>query len=158
MGSGYIGTKVDGFRARIRRFLAKENGMESQGHQTIIHIDLRDDGAIKQRSYSLKETLTLCRLDSHALWSRSVSEFADFWRADNHQETVYEPGKRGRKNRPDPRYHPEHVEYMLAAINGLMTETEARDLWNLRKGMIRDDLTSRALSLAIPRRRQKRKD
>lgn len=131
--------------------------VETSERQTVIHINLRDDNPAKQQSYSLKEMLTICRLDSHAFWNLSHGDFSDFWRADNHKETVYEPGKRGRKNRPDPRFHYEHVEYMVAVINGLMTEPEALDLWNLRKGMIRDELTARALSLATGRRKGTRK-
>lgn len=122
--------------------------VETSDRQTVININLRDGNPAKQQSLSLKDILAICRIDTHTHWKLMHGEFADFWRADNHKETIYEPGKRGRKNRPDPRYHHEHVEYMVAVITGLMTADVARDLWILRKGMIRDELTSRALSLA----------
>lgn len=125
--------------------------VESPERQTVIHVNIGDNKPTNQQSYSLKEVLGICRLDQHVFWNLSHGEFADFWRADNHRETIHEPGKPGRKKRPDPRFHPEHVEYMVVVINGIMTNAEARDLWNLRKGMIRSELTARALSLTTRR-------
>lgn len=120
----------------------------AMGHseaQTIIYIDLRDDNPTKQRSYSLKEMLSICRLSSTSHFEKTQdAKFGGFWKADN-------DGVKGAR----PRFHFEHVEYMVAVINGLMTEAEAIDLWNLRKGMIRDELTSRAISLTT---RRKKKD
>ena len=96
-------------------------------------------------------------IKTRGFWERQHGEFAEFWRADNHTETVYEPGRPGRKKRPDPRFAPEHVEYMVAVINGIFTEPEARDLWNLRKNMIRSKLTGGALTLAGGRGKGARK-
>ncbi len=110
-------------------------------HPTVIHINLPEASPKRQQSYSLKETQAVCRMSNTSHFEKASDEkFGDFWKADNH-------GVKG----AHPRFHHEHVEYMVAVINGIMTEAEALDLWVLRKSMIRDELTSRALSLATGR-------
>lgn len=130
---------------------------ETLERQTVIHIHLPGDDQVKQRSFSQKEMRKICRLDNRAYWSLSHGEFADFWRADNHKETIHEPGKRGRKKRPDPRFDIEHVDYMVRVVNGLLTEPEASDLWSMRKKMIKGELTSRALPLRTNAKRSSKK-
>ncbi len=115
-------------------------------HPTVIHINLPEASPKRQRSYSLKETQAICRLSNTGHFEKASDEkFGDFWKADNHSVKGVHP-----------RFHYEHVEYMVAVINGIMTEEEALDLWNLRKSMIRDELTSRALSLATGRGKGKK--
>ncbi len=115
--------------------------------QTVIHINLPDTTPKSQRSYSLKEAQTVCRLSNTSHFEKASDEtFGDFWKADNH-------GVKG----AHPRFHHEHVEYMVAVINGIFTEPEARDLWNLRKNMIRSKLTGGALTLAGGRGKGARK-
>lgn len=111
----------------------------------------------KRESYFLKEVLEICRIDSSVYHNKLCrGEFRDFWRADNHKETIYEPGRRGRKRRPEPRFHPEHVEYMLQVVNGLMSERDALDWWTRRKSTIPSQLTARALAPIEQRKRGKK--
>ena len=116
--------------------------VDTPERQTVIHIDFRDDNPTKQRSYSLKEMQAICRLSNTSHYEKTQDEkYGDFWKADND----------GVKS-AHPRFHYEHVEYMVAVVNGIMTEAEALDLWNLRREMIRDELTARAL---MPKRERK---
>lgn len=42
---------------------------------------------------------------------------------------------------------------MVAVVNGIMSEAEAKDLWFLRREMIRNELTARALMPNVKARR-----
>ncbi len=124
-----------------------------------IHIN---DPAKPQRSYSLGEAREICRLDARAYWERAHGKFADFWRADNRTAAdtaaPAETGvrRRGRKKGfISPRFHAEHVDYMVAVINGLMPEAEAQDLWNLRRKAIPDELRRKALEPMMTTKRRR---
>ena len=108
--------------------------------KTELHVDLSETDPLAQRSFSLKEVLAICQLDDAGYQEKKVSPF---WLPDNH-------GVKG----AHPRFHHEHVTYMILVTKGLMGEGAATDLWNFRKQMIRDDLTSRAIVLATGRRRK----
>ena len=102
--------------------------------------------ALKRESYFLNEVRDILNIDPNSYWERTRGEFAELWLADNHEKPVYEPGRRGRKKRPVPRFDPEHIEFMKMAINGLMPEAEARDLWIIRKKAIPNEVRARTLA------------
>lgn len=121
--------------------------VESAERQTVIHINFQDASPTRQQSYSLKEVQQICRLSNSSYFERTKGEHGKFWEADNYGINNY-----------NPRFHCEHVEYMVAVVNGLMTVAEAADLWALRREMIRDELTARALApVAKPVRGKKAK-
>lgn len=128
---------------------------ETTDRQTIINITIEGEPQ-KQRSFSLKEACEICRISPTVYKDKARGASADFWKADNHKESTFEPGKKGRKRRPCPRFHHEHVEYMAAVVNGLLTEKEAADLWNTRRNNIRNELNARALAPSITPRRERR--
>lgn len=103
----------------------------------IVNIDLRDTGPVKQKSFTIGEMRKICRLDKTSHWELCQGTHGDFWKG-------------------DPRVHPEHLEYMLAVVNGILTEQEASDLWALRRPMIKDELSNRALAGRLTARSKKK--
>lgn len=116
-----------------------------------------DDIPKKKLVYSLSKALAVCEMDSSTYYARLRGEHSDFWLADNHTNAQYTPGKRGKKCRPNPRFHSEHIEYMAAVVTGILSEKEAADLWPLRRKAIRDALHSRALAPETPAKKKSQK-
>lgn len=101
---------------------------------------------LRRESYCLDEVRVILNITPQSYWERTRGEYAELWLADNHEKPLYEPGRRGRKKRPLPRFDPEHIDFLKAAINGIMSEADARDLWNIRKKAISNELRARALA------------
>lgn len=101
---------------------------------------------LQRESYFLDEVRDILNINRQSYWERTQGEFAELWHADNHEKPVHDPGRRGRKKRPAPRFDPEHIEFMKMALNGLMPEAEARDLWSLRKKQIPNELRAKTLA------------
>lgn len=119
--------------------------VETPERQTVIHIDMRDTNPVKQRSFTLAEVRTICRLDKTSYRERTQDkEFGNFWKADNRDVKG-----------AHPRFDDEHVDYMVMVVNGLMTEAVAHDLWELRKKAKPDALGDKALAPLLPTRRGK---
>ena len=85
-------------------------------------------------SLKLEEMLAILNI-SYATLRRYQ---AAYLRADNYRGVEARKKKRGRPKGAKLRWNPEHVSYLANAINGILSETEAADLWDIRKAARRN--------------------
>ena len=113
--------------------------------QIVVHIH-QGGGEVEQKSFFRNEVMAILHIDSTTFKEKQHP----FWKADNIDAEVSpsEP-------KPRPRWDKEHLDYMVLVVNGLISEAEAADLWNMQKAARCNEARSKPMAGKLTGKKRK---